>query len=71
MGGNQTTVTVVALAGAIATLILSILHYYFMPFMVSAGTAVDGAIQTIIMGLACYYLPAWGHPDNKTGPNQP
>lgn len=60
MGGNQTSVTVVLLAGAVATVFLWLLNYFAPGLMATAPDALEPAIGTIITAGLCYFMPAWG-----------
>lgn len=66
--GQETTVSIVVLAGAVATLVVWLMKFYMPALMTAGGDAVSSAIQVIIMALLCYVLPAWKAGGNKPTP---
>jgi hypothetical protein len=55
--GNQTTVTVVALAGGLTAIGLWILGYVAPAFMATAPAGVEAAITTVVVAILGYVLP--------------
>jgi hypothetical protein len=60
MGGNQTTVTVVLLAGALVALLSWPLGYFAPDFMAAAPAGVEKAAEIVLTAAICYFAPAWG-----------
>lgn len=59
--GQQTTVTVVAFAGALAALGMWVLGFFAPEFMMSAPAGVEAAVTTVIVGALGYVLPYDGN----------
>lgn len=57
--GQETSVTMVAVAGACATIIMWLLGFYAAALMATAPRGLEAAITTILVGLVCYVAPAW------------
>lgn len=68
MGGQQTTVTVVLLAGAVSQILLWLLGYFAPDLMATAPPTVESAFGIILTAAICYFAPAWGHPNGSDKP---
>ncbi len=66
--GQETTVSIVVLAGAVAAIIVWLMKFYMPALMASGGDAVPSALQVIIMAILCYVLPAWRMGGKPTPP---
>lgn len=58
--GNQTSVTVVGVAGGLTTLGFWVLGYFAPAFIMSAPAGAEAAATTVLVGVLCYVLPYTG-----------
>ncbi len=62
MGGNQSSVTAVGVAGAMATVIMWLLGFFAPGLMDTAPVGLEAAFTAILMAALCYWLPTF-HPE--------
>lgn len=57
--GQETTVTMVIFAGAVASVAMWLMGFYAPALMATATPAVTAAITTVFVGVISFVAPAW------------
>jgi hypothetical protein len=55
--GQETSVTAVALAGALAAILMWLLGFFLPDLMMTTPPGIEAAVSTVITAVICYVIP--------------